>query len=145
MDSALPDPAQELRADAAWLRRLALGLAGDLHRGEDLAQEAWVAALERPGGPPAAEDARRAWLTGVLRHLASKARRGAGRRAARRSWRSTSPSAARSSCATSRTCRRAPSPSASVSPPAELDAGRFEKEFEVEVTAEQAEPLVLEL
>lgn len=83
MSDTRSDPARDLQADTAWVRRLARSLAADLHGAEDLAQEAWVAALARPGGPPEPEGERRAWLAGVLRNIASKSRRGAARRAGR--------------------------------------------------------------
>jgi len=76
MDAAPPDRASELLADAAWVRRLAHGLTGDAHAGDDMAQETWVVAFERGGLARG-----RAWLGGVLRHLALRSRRAAGRRA----------------------------------------------------------------
>ena len=55
----------ELLAEDRWMRRLARRLAVDPHAAEDLAQDAWVAALSGGGG------ARRpkAWLGGVVRNL----------------------------------------------------------------------------
>ena len=50
-----------LRADD-WLRRMARSLV-DADASEDLAQDAWVAALSRGRGD-------RGWLFGVLRNLA---------------------------------------------------------------------------
>ncbi len=53
--------------DSVSLRRLALALARDEHAADDLVQDAWVAALERPGG---ARGVRRGWLAVAVRHLA---------------------------------------------------------------------------
>jgi len=70
----------ELLAETGWVRRLARRLAGDPDLGDDLAQDAWVVALERP---PRDERPLGPWLAGILRHLTPKARRGAARRAGR--------------------------------------------------------------
>lgn len=55
------------------LRRLARALVGDEHAAEDLAQDAWLRALERGPSEPAALGA---WLASVARRLASNVRRG---------------------------------------------------------------------
>lgn len=70
----MPSPAEleRLLREDHWLRRLARRLAGDPESAEDLAQEAWVVALDRGRGD-------RPWLFGVLRNL----RRVRGREAAR--------------------------------------------------------------
>src|SRR5262245_40422557 len=54
-----------LLAQTGWTRALARSLASDVHSAEDLVQDAWVAALERPPdlGRPV-----RGWLASVLRH-----------------------------------------------------------------------------
>src|SRR5262249_32989814 len=54
-----------LLGQAGWTRALARRLAADVHLAEDLVQDAWVAALERPPdlGRPV-----RGWLASVLRH-----------------------------------------------------------------------------
>jgi len=83
--SSPPDPRPDrpgleaaLLAQSAWVRRLARGLAGA--RAEDLAQEAWVAALSaRPG----VDRSLRGWLATVLRRAARDERRGEAGRAAR--------------------------------------------------------------
>ena len=67
---------RELREETAWMRRLAKALVGDAHRAEDLAQDAWVAALEG-GREPAS---RRGWFATVLSRRASTGRRARGRR-----------------------------------------------------------------
>lgn len=67
-----------LLAHRAWVRQLALALAQPADA-DDLEQEAWLAALERPPG----DEAPRAWLATVLRRTASKMRRTLSRRAAR--------------------------------------------------------------
>ena len=55
----------------------ALRLVGDPSVADDLAQEAWIARAERRGAEPRHP---RAWLAGVVRHLAQLRRRGEGRR-----------------------------------------------------------------
>ncbi|HVS11665.1 MAG TPA: sigma-70 family RNA polymerase sigma factor [Planctomycetota bacterium] len=66
--------AQHLLAEASWVRRLAQWLVGDPTLAEDLAQDAWVAALERR--PDArGERGLRDWLALVVRRRASKVRR----------------------------------------------------------------------
>lgn len=57
-----------LLAHTDWTRALARGLAGDAHLADDLVQEAWVAALERP---PRTDRPLRGWLATVLRRRAS--------------------------------------------------------------------------
>lgn len=76
-DPTLPE---DLASHAEWLRRLARSLLRDAEDAEDLAQEAWVVALEsrsRPGAPD------RPWLAGVLRNLARFRLRSDVRRRAR--------------------------------------------------------------
>jgi len=61
-------PTQDLAgllAEDRWMRRLARRLAADGHAAEDLAQDAWVAALTGGGGAQRP----RAWLGGVVRNL----------------------------------------------------------------------------
>jgi len=72
------DRLDRLLENARWMRALGIELAGATE-GEDLVQEAWVAALEEPRAVhrPAA------WMKGVLRHLAARARRGRERRTRR--------------------------------------------------------------
>ncbi|MDH3591565.1 MAG: sigma-70 family RNA polymerase sigma factor, partial [Planctomycetota bacterium] len=69
---------EELLEHAGFVRGLARKLAGDTH--EDVAQEAWLAALEKP---PRHRANVRGWLARVVRNKALMARRAAGRRAVR--------------------------------------------------------------
>jgi len=59
-----------------FVRALSRSLLSDPHAAEDVAQETWVAALE--GGAEAASLSR--WITGVVKNLAGKTRRGEHRR-----------------------------------------------------------------
>ncbi len=70
---------QRLLAEDRWIRRIARRLAGDPHRAEDLAQDAWVAALSAESRPERTGP----WLAGVLRNLQKQTRRGDARRADR--------------------------------------------------------------
>ncbi|MCB9877778.1 MAG: sigma-70 family RNA polymerase sigma factor [Planctomycetes bacterium] len=70
------DP-QELLQHEPFVRELARLLVGDRQQAEDLAQDAWLAALE---AGPAPMHTPRGWLTTVLRRLAGKQRRSAKRR-----------------------------------------------------------------
>ncbi len=72
--------AAELLANQDFVRRLARQLANDEAEGDDLMQEAWVAALERP---PARASGLRAWLARVLRNRAALGLRRRARRARR--------------------------------------------------------------
>jgi RNA polymerase sigma-70 factor (ECF subfamily) len=71
---------EPLLAHSRWVRGLARRLVADPHAAEDLVQETWVAALERP---PQSKAPWRAWLATVVRNFAHQAHRGAGRRAGR--------------------------------------------------------------
>jgi len=73
-----PADLERLLENARWVRALGVELAG-ASEGDDLAQEAWVVALEQPEGVrnPAA------WLSGVVRRLAGRSRRAAERRTRR--------------------------------------------------------------
>jgi RNA polymerase sigma-70 factor (ECF subfamily) len=75
-----PASLAQLRADTAWLRRLAGALTHDDAAADDVVQETWVARLAHPPRPrvPVA-----AWLTVVLRNVARKRARGEVRRRAR--------------------------------------------------------------
>ena len=68
-----------LLAQDAWIRRMARHLTADPHSADDLVQEAWVVALERPR----ATRSPRAWFGGVLRNVARQVRRGETRRQGR--------------------------------------------------------------
>lgn len=73
-------PADVLLSHASGLRALARGLLCDEHAAEDVLQETWIAALERP---PMDRVSLGAWLRQVARCLALKRRRGEGRRTRR--------------------------------------------------------------
>jgi len=68
MSDALPTDA-ELWRQSERLRALARALVRDAGLGEDLAQEAWLAALRRPG---AVRTGLAGWLGGTVRHLARR-------------------------------------------------------------------------
>ena len=72
-----PVPIDTLLAHRAWVRGFARSLVRDDARADDLEQQAWVAALERP---PERGDSPRGWLATVLRRAAGKERRSEGRR-----------------------------------------------------------------
>ncbi|MCC6406782.1 MAG: sigma-70 family RNA polymerase sigma factor [Planctomycetes bacterium] len=65
--------------ELAWTRRLARSLVRDGAAADDLAQDAWVAALQAPERV----ECSRGWFGGVLRNLARQARRAHDRREAR--------------------------------------------------------------
>ncbi len=67
----------ELLKHATFVRRLALRLTGDVHRAEDVAQEAWLAAAQRP---PTRKKALRGWLRVVVKNLVAKQANDLGRR-----------------------------------------------------------------
>lgn len=72
-----PATADELLAHADWVRRLARALLTDPNAADDVAQDAWIAALKRP---PSAGDGMRAWWARVVRSSASNHRRSEARR-----------------------------------------------------------------
>lgn len=82
--SAPPPPRpvddERLLEQAAWIRALARSLVADAHLAEDLAQDACVAALERP---PADAGNLRGWLAAVVRNLHRQVVRSRARRSAR--------------------------------------------------------------
>ena len=81
-------PLDEILANTAWMRRLALRLVTDAAERDELVQEAWLRALTARA---AVGERSRPWLSGVMRNLARMElprRRGGGgakRRRARRS------------------------------------------------------------
>ncbi|MCC6408348.1 MAG: sigma-70 family RNA polymerase sigma factor [Planctomycetes bacterium] len=75
VDTAL----EELVARAAWIRKLARALVRDPDAADELVQEAWVAALERPPEPGMPI---RRWLAAVMRNFARDRWRESERRAA---------------------------------------------------------------
>ena len=74
-----PHELEELLAHGPWVRALARSLVRDPSRADDLVQQAWLKALERP---PAPCGSARGWFATVLRNLAPR-----DTRAARRQWR----------------------------------------------------------
>src|SRR5262245_10085421 len=76
-EGARLDP-DALLAQGAWMRRLALALAG--RDGEDLVQETWLGILTRP---VTRVERPRAWLAAALRNAARMRVRGEERRARR--------------------------------------------------------------
>lgn len=68
---------EELIADAAWLQRLAVALAGDKDDAADLVQETRIAAWRRA---PETDRPLRPWLAKVMRDLSRMGRRSSGRR-----------------------------------------------------------------
>lgn len=72
--------AEQLLADAAWLRRLAITLAGNEADAEDLVQQSWIAAWRKK---PDSDRPLRPWLSKVVRDLAGMRRRADRRREAR--------------------------------------------------------------
>ncbi len=75
-------PEDLLARHAAALRALARGLLRDEHAADDVVQETWLAALERP---PRSRERLAGWLRQVTRSHAMMRRRGEGRRAERES------------------------------------------------------------
>src|SRR6185436_3356389 len=73
-------PVEALLEHASWVRALARRLTDDAARADDLAQSAWVAALEHP---PREHESLRRWLASVVRNLARAQHRGDARRAER--------------------------------------------------------------
>lgn len=71
---------EALLAEAAWLKRLALTLAGDADDADDLVQESWIAAWRRE---PDTSRPLRPWLGKVLRDRSRMRRRGEARRTQR--------------------------------------------------------------
>ena len=71
-----PVPIETLLRHRAWVRRLALSMARDPASADDLEQETWVAALDKP---PENEGAIRSWLHRVMRNRLLMRRRREGR------------------------------------------------------------------
>jgi RNA polymerase sigma factor (sigma-70 family) len=72
------DGLEALLRERAWMRRLARGLTGASADADDLVQDAWVSALQRPLRNPGASP--RGWLATVLRNRQRNHRRDASRR-----------------------------------------------------------------
>jgi len=75
----MPDPLRNFAADQAFLQRLARSLVRDEPTADDLVQNAWLAALERPPSPGPL----RTWLARVVRNRALNDARDDDRRRAR--------------------------------------------------------------
>jgi len=73
----------DLLEHAGALRRLARGILGDAHAAEDVVQETWVRALERPPARAGRDGTLSGWLASVARSLALRKKRGDARRDAR--------------------------------------------------------------
>jgi len=71
---------RDLLEHATWVRGLARRLTHDDASADDLAQDAWIAAVRNPPKAPAAP---KAWLAQVLRNASHMTHRSAGRRLAR--------------------------------------------------------------
>ena len=81
MSASPHDPSlDDLLVHASWARALARGLVVDISAADDLLQDAWVAALEKP---PQHTENLRGWLTTVIRNLARSRGRSRSRRKAR--------------------------------------------------------------
>lgn len=72
-----PARLEVLLAEREWVRSLARTLTRDENAADDLEQEAWLAAVQRPPGDVSTP---RGWLATVLRRAAGKDRRGQSRR-----------------------------------------------------------------
>jgi RNA polymerase sigma-70 factor (ECF subfamily) len=77
MDTPSTPPLEELLAHARWARALARQLLRDEQRADDVVQEAWLAAVERPPRPG---PGLRAWFARLIRNLANNQRRAELRR-----------------------------------------------------------------
>ncbi len=75
-----PVPLDELLAHREWVRRMARTLARDEAEADDLAQDAWVAAVE---SPPRDGSSLRGWFATLLRHRLLNRRKAEVRRAMR--------------------------------------------------------------
>lgn len=75
--------AEELLEHSAWVWRLARSLAADEHQADDLAQDTWLAALQRPPRLGEGGSSLRGWLAVVARNLAIGGQRADRRRAER--------------------------------------------------------------
>src|SRR5262245_51879015 len=85
-------PSSDLFAHAGALRALARGILRDADAAEDVVQDTWMRALERP---PASRERLGGWLSAVARTLAFRRARGERRRRVReqRAARAESPEA----------------------------------------------------
>ena len=74
-------PCEDLLAHAGWIRGVARELVLDDSTADDVVQQTWLAAIEKP--PPAKVSRPRAWLAGIVRNLAKQGAREQTRRASR--------------------------------------------------------------
>src|SRR5262245_20982528 len=72
-----PPDLRALLEQAEWIRALAQRLVGSADLAADVAQDAWVIALDRP---PRTASTIRLWLTAVVTHVISRSARTEGRR-----------------------------------------------------------------
>src|SRR5258706_127731 len=68
-DSSAPLNLEALLSQATWVRQLAAHLVRDPDQAEDLVQETWRRALERPPTGEIPEQGLRAWFARVMRNL----------------------------------------------------------------------------
>jgi len=78
METPSTPPLEELLSHADWARALARRILRDEQRADDVVQEAWLAAVERPPRP---EPGLRVWFARLIRNLANNLRRAEQRRA----------------------------------------------------------------
>jgi RNA polymerase sigma factor (sigma-70 family) len=81
--SARSFDSESLLRQTDWLRALAATLVGDAGHADDVVQETWVRALERPPRRASDERSLRAWLAKVARNLARSRARSVARVVAR--------------------------------------------------------------
>lgn len=74
---------EQLLLNSRWVRGLAVSLVGDPNVADDVVQQTWLAALERPGQDSGSGEERRAWLARVLRNFVLQRSRSESRRAQR--------------------------------------------------------------
>lgn len=79
MEPATGVPLERLLEHREWMRRLARALVHDATRADDVEQDAWLAAIQRP---PRHDAGLKSWLRRLVRHRAANARRAATRREA---------------------------------------------------------------
>ena len=66
----MPPDVDRLLANAGWVKALAFRLVSDEAAADDLAQETWLRALERPPRDAATVRSLRAWLARVVARFA---------------------------------------------------------------------------
>ncbi|MDZ4771648.1 MAG: sigma-70 family RNA polymerase sigma factor [Planctomycetota bacterium] len=78
--SRSPVDVERLLAERNWIQRLARSLVADPNAADDVAQDAWLAAIEHP---PRHDGNLRSWLAGLVRNTVSASRRREQRRTTR--------------------------------------------------------------